>query len=115
MKVLKLVGVVLTVALLFTAVTPAIQASQVEPAFLYEEGEKREPILAAVMSLFIPGLGQLYNGDTPKAYYFLGAFGAGILLSVVGIGLLIIPVAAVWAAYDAYVTAVSINEALGLE
>ncbi len=38
------------------------------------EGERRSPGYAAVLSLFMPGLGQIYNGDVLKGMIALAAF-----------------------------------------
>jgi TM2 domain-containing membrane protein YozV len=66
--------------------------------------EEKNPFLATVCSFFIPGLGQVYNGETAKG---VGIF-AGTL---VGLFLVIIPGLIVWAygLYDAYTTAKKMN------
>ena len=66
--------------------------------------EEKNPILATICSFFIPGLGQVYNGETAKG---VGVF-AGTLI---GLFLLIIPGLIVWVfgLYDAYTTATKMN------
>jgi TM2 domain-containing membrane protein YozV len=66
--------------------------------------EEKNPFLAIVCSFFIPGLGQVYNGETAKG---VGIF-AGTLI---GLFLLIIPGLIVWIFgwYDAYMTATRMN------
>jgi TM2 domain-containing membrane protein YozV len=66
--------------------------------------EEKNPFLAAICSFFIPGLGQVYNGETAKG---IGVF-AGTLI---GLFLLIIPGLIVWVfgLYDAYTTAKKMN------
>lgn len=66
--------------------------------------EEKNPFLATVCSFFIPGLGQVYNGETAKG---VGIF-AGTL---VGLFLVIIPGLIVWVfgLYDAYTTAKKMN------
>ena len=62
------------------------------------------PILAAILSFIIPGLGQAYAGDIKKGLIFLVvaivlgiiAFFTGFLTSI------IILIFAIYAAYDAY-------------
>lgn len=50
------------------------------------ESKKRNPVLAGVLSLVIPGLGQLYNGQLKKGIIFFGAdFVLPILLFLLGI------------------------------
>ena len=36
-----------------------------------DRGEKKDPGLAAVLSLVIPGMGQIYNGDFLRALFWL--------------------------------------------
>jgi len=55
------------------------------------------PPLAAVMSVFIPGLGQLYNGEGKKAAVFFGAAVVGLL--AFGLGWLAMMI---WGAIDAW-------------
>jgi TM2 domain-containing membrane protein YozV len=73
----------------------------------------KSPGLAAVLSFFVPGLGQIYNGQIAKGLclfvlYSLGWFLAGI---VVGFFLLI-PVW-IYAIYDGYRRAERINAGQG--
>jgi signal peptidase I len=50
------------------------------------ERKKRYPIIAAVLSLVTPGLGQLYNGQLKKGIIFFGAgFVLPVLLFLIGI------------------------------
>jgi len=69
----------------------------------------RSPELAAVLSFFIPGLGQVYNGENLKAVLFmLGAMAAVVLCEFV-FGFFISPMVWVWAVVDAYYSARLIN------
>ncbi|MBQ7927316.1 MAG: hypothetical protein IJ287_01025 [Methanobrevibacter sp.] len=62
------------------------------------------PILAAILSFIIPGLGQAYAGDIKKGLIFLVvaivlgiiAFFTGFLTSIISL------IFAIYAAYDAY-------------
>ena len=71
------------------------------------QGEKN-PILAAVLSLIITGLGQLYNGDMKKAAIF---FFAQMLVIIIlwrismTIGSLVSTGIWLYGIYDAYVSA----------
>jgi TM2 domain-containing membrane protein YozV len=58
----------------------------------------KNPALAAVLSVIVPGVGQFYNGDAKKGLIML--FGA-LILGVMSFGLFYF-VIAVWAAIDAY-------------
>lgn len=66
--------------------------------------ELKSPVLAAVMSFLIPGLGQVYTGNTLRGILLLiGAFVGFIMLLVPGLIVL------AYAVYDAYKTAKKIN------
>lgn len=57
--------------------------SEITPFLVPEEtvtSEKKSPILAGLLSLVIPGAGQVYNGDYWKAGLFLGAE-AGMIIT----------------------------------
>jgi TM2 domain-containing membrane protein YozV len=58
----------------------------------------KNPVVAAVLSVFIVGVGQFYNGDSKKgAAMLIGA----LVLGVATAGLLWLPIA-IWSAFDAY-------------
>jgi TM2 domain-containing membrane protein YozV len=63
------------------------------------------PALAALMSVFIPGLGQLYNGEGKKAAVMFGAAVVGILF--LGLGWLAMMI---WGAIDAWKVASGIGK-----
>jgi tetratricopeptide (TPR) repeat protein len=66
--------------------------------------ELKSPLLAAIMSFLIPGLGQMYTGNTLRGILLLiGAFVGFIILLVPGFIVL------AYAVYDAYKTAKKIN------
>jgi TM2 domain-containing membrane protein YozV len=79
--------------------TPAGSCSEIR-----HENEKN-PQTAVFCSSLIPGLGQVYNGETLKGFIFL----IGTLL---GLFLLLIPGLIVWiySMYDAHITAGRMNE-----
>jgi len=66
---------------------------------------EKNPQIAVFCSSLIPGLGQVYNGETLKGFVFL----IGTLL---GLFLLLIPGLVVWiySMYDAHITAGKMNE-----
>ena len=80
-------------------------------------GTKNEG-LAAVLSFFVPGLGQMYNGDIGKGLVLIVIGITNLFLTVVTLGiwaLVGIPIAiiiVVYAIYDAYTTAKKINEGM---
>ena len=66
--------------------------------------EEKSPVLAAVCSFFIPGLGQVYDGQMARGFAIF--FG-----TLIGLFLLILPGMLVWlfGIYDAYSTAKKMN------
>lgn len=75
-------------------------------------GNGNDQLIALVISFFIPGVGQLYQGRKKEGIAFFGAFVLAIILSMVltvvtlGLGLILVPiiVGSVWAfgLYDTY-------------
>jgi TM2 domain-containing membrane protein YozV len=73
----------------------------------------KNPGLAAVLSFFITGLGQIYNGQIGKGIaLFAGAVVSGLLCAVV-IGFVLLPVIWLYGIFDAYRTAEKINRGAG--
>jgi TM2 domain-containing membrane protein YozV len=70
----------------------------------------RSPILAAVLSLFLSGLGQIYNGQVTKGVLFIVAQLINAALTTILIGWVLMPIVGLWATIDAYVTAKRNNE-----
>ncbi len=69
----------------------------------------KNPVLAAVLSLLVVGLGQVYNGQVGKGLlFFLVAIIIGLTLFIF-IGFILVPLFWLFAAYDAYTTAEKIN------
>jgi TM2 domain-containing membrane protein YozV len=73
----------------------------------------RNPLLAAILSLIIAGLGQIYNGQITKGVVFMVIQLINGALTVVLIGWLLLPLVGLWAMVDAYVTAKRNNERYG--
>lgn len=71
----------------------------------------KRPVLALVLGGAFPGVGQLYNGQTAKAFALFAAFAAAIFLAdEVGMPFgLVIPFVIFYSAIDAYRSAVMIN------
>jgi hypothetical protein len=72
----------------------------------------KRPVLAMVLSVLFPGTGQLYNGQTSKAFALFAAFVGSIYLAAEVDGMpfgFFIPFAVFYAAIDAYRSAVMIN------
>jgi TM2 domain-containing membrane protein YozV len=70
------------------------------PAIPYVK--RKEPAVALLLSFFLPGVGQIYNGDIGKGIAFMIGFW---VLVWIGIGI----VFWIWAMIDAYQSATNIN------
>ncbi|MDE5413095.1 hypothetical protein [Alkalihalobacterium chitinilyticum] len=69
----------------------------------------KNPGLAAVLSFFCAGLGQVYNGEIAKGIAFIIAYFISGLLMLVLIGFITTPILWIWGMVDAYRTAERIN------
>ena len=69
----------------------------------------KNPGLAAVLSFFYTGLGQIYNGQIAKGILLLIVYGASWLSMAVLIGFITTPIIWIYGMYDAYKTAERIN------
>ncbi len=73
----------------------------------------RNPIIAAILSLIVAGLGQIYNGQIAKGVAFIIAQVINGALLYVGIGFITMPLVGLWAVLDAYFVARRNNERYG--
>jgi TM2 domain-containing membrane protein YozV len=71
----------------------------------------KNPGIAAVLSFFYPGLGQLYNGQFLKAGVFMVLQAINILLCFIIIGFVTGAITWIVAIFDAYKSAERINQA----
>lgn len=69
--------------------------------------------LAAVLSLILPGLGQIYNGQILKGIILIIIDAINGALMFVLIGFITWPITVLYAVYDAYKTAERINARRG--
>ncbi len=75
------------------------------PAYI----DKKSSGIAVVLSFFIPGLGQIYNGQIGKGILFI-IIGFILALSlIILIGFVLYPIFWIYNMYDAYKTAERIN------
>jgi len=70
---------------------------------------QKNPGIAAVLSFFITGLGQIYNGQFKKAAIFFGVMLINVLLCYIVIGFITGPITWAYGIYDAYKSAEEIN------
>ncbi len=73
----------------------------------------RSPILAAILSLILSGLGQIYNGQILKGVVFIVAQLINAALTTVLIGWILLPLVGLWAMIDAYSVAKRNNARYG--
>ena len=71
-------------------------------------GEKN-PVLAAILSFLIVGLGQIYNGEIRKGIILIIAYVISIVLCTILIGIPLLVILWIYGIYDAYTTANKIN------
>jgi TM2 domain-containing membrane protein YozV len=70
----------------------------------------RNPILAAILSLIVAGLGQIYNGQIGKGVFFIVIQLINGALTTILIGWILLPIVGLWAMIDAFMTAKRNNE-----
>lgn len=69
----------------------------------------KNPGVAAVLSFFFAGLGQIYNGQFVKGLTFIVAYFISGLLMFLLIGFVTTPILWIWGMVDAYKSAERIN------
>jgi len=69
-----------------------------------------DKLVAAVLSFFWAGLGQIYNGQLAKGIGFMVLYAFSVLLIIVLIGILLAPIVWLIGMWDAYHTAQQYNE-----
>ncbi|WP_407272977.1 hypothetical protein [Radiobacillus sp. PE A8.2] len=71
--------------------------------------------IAAVLSFFICGLGQIYNGQVGKGILFIISYFISWLLMLIIIGFITTPILWIWGIIDAHRAATKINQQVNLE
>lgn len=69
----------------------------------------KQPGIAAVLSFFYMGLGQIYNGQISKGILFIVVYAISWILMVAVIGFITTPLLWLFGMYDAYKSAEKIN------
>jgi len=72
----------------------------------------KNPGLAAVLSFFYMGLGQVYNGQIAKGIAFIVTYTISLILMLLLIGFITTPILFIWGIVDAYRSAERINRDL---
>lgn len=76
-----------------------------QPRLAVLQVSPKSPGLAVLGSFFVPGLGQLINGDAGKGIAFFLFWVLSLFLMIVAIGFLTAPLLWVWSMVDAYSSA----------
>ncbi|WP_226037046.1 hypothetical protein [Aquibacillus saliphilus] len=66
--------------------------------------------LAAVLSFFVTGLGQIYNGQIGKGIGFIIVYAISWAMMFILIGFITTPILWIWGMVDAYKVAEKINQ-----
>jgi len=74
----------------------------------------KNPGLAAVLSFFYMGLGQIYNGEIAKGIMFIIFYAISWLLMFILIGFITTPIMWIYGMWDAYSSAERINREISL-
>lgn len=70
----------------------------------------RNPGIAGLISLFVPGGGQIYNGEIGKGLLMMFLAGLSFFLVFIVVGLFTGPVVWIWSIFDARNSAIRLNE-----
>jgi TM2 domain-containing membrane protein YozV len=70
----------------------------------------KNPTTATILSFFIMGLGQIYNGQIGKGIMFIVLYAISWLLMFVIVGFITTPILWIWGMVDASRSAKRINE-----
>jgi TM2 domain-containing membrane protein YozV len=74
----------------------------------------KNPAVGVILSIFIPGLGTIVNGDTARGAIILGLYVFGWILTIILIGFPILIGTWVWGLVDGYLSAQRWNTAHGV-
>jgi TM2 domain-containing membrane protein YozV len=74
----------------------------------------KNPVLGLVLSLLLPGLGSMVNGEVGKGCIILGLYALGWILSIILIGIPLLIGAWIWGLVDGYQSAQRWNQAHGI-
>lgn len=75
----------------------------------------KNPTTATILSFFIMGLGQIYNGQIGKGIMFIVLYAISWLLMFVLVGFVTTPILWIWGMVDANRSAKRINEKIAAE
>lgn len=92
------------------ALYPAVGA----PVYPVVRVSPKSPGLALLGSFFVPGLGQLINGEAAKGIVIFGLWCMALLLIFVLVGFFIAPAVWLWGMVDAYTSAQRWNARYGI-
>jgi TM2 domain-containing membrane protein YozV len=70
----------------------------------------KNPTTATILSFFVMGLGQIYNGQIGKGILFIVLYGVSVALMWVVVGFITTPILWIWGMIDANKSANRINK-----
>ena len=73
------------------------------------EKRRKDPGVAALLSVFVTGLGQIYNEQVGKGLLFMVIQAINVALMALLIGFITFPILWVWAIWDAKIEAERLN------
>ena len=80
-----------------------------EPGGVVKSSGDKNIIIAIILSVFLPGLGQLYLGLNRKGAIFLMAYVVSAILILILIGFLLCFIIWIWALVDVIISANALN------
>lgn len=75
----------------------------------------KSPFIAALLSFFFPGLGQIYNRQIHKGIILIAAYIVSFILTLIFIGAILVLLIWLYGMYDGFVTSKAINEGESVE
>jgi TM2 domain-containing membrane protein YozV len=75
----------------------------------------KNPTTATILSFFIMGLGQIYNGQIGKGIVFMVLYAISWFLTIAFIGFITTPILWMWGMVDANKSAKKINEEMAVK
>ncbi len=95
-------------------VNPVVPVMPTPPMMYAVPVPRKSPGGAMIASLFVPGLGQLVNGEVAKGILFFVLAGLFGLLTIVVIGAPFLLITWIWAVIDAHSSAANWNHRYGI-
>jgi len=76
---------------------------------MYVNTKQKDPGVAALLSVFVTGLGQIYNEQVGKGLLFMVIQAINVALMALLIGFITFPILWIWSIWDAKIEAERLN------